>query len=435
MKKNILLIAMAVSVCLFMLQCKSAPTREGLFFPFFDLTLHKKRSELSPAQQYAGEVLSYLMPLILGRNGPSGSREDWATAGLEEKLDFEQISDRMTHPDKSKTGLVVFDQNIIGLTEVLYYYDKNLNLHKDEDRHTSIYPSPELIAIRLLMLQKIHRNEKINLKAFIHREKVLTRPNIKPTQEDLAAINLTAEEMQLLRDVFESDPHLYAYLKSDFLIDAFRDIGVVETDPFVEQISREANYKKYSCRSFGGSWNGDSVKISFLPSMIKEFYYGDSRHGLYSYGFKPTEHLSEMMNKLKEEILDKTGALIFKKVNKETANIGKKEWEAIWERIVKEKITFYNEDERPLVIYPDNARQAIQDVCPEADFSVILMDKDIYLSVDIDRDKDIYPHTDWFYIDITDIEYSQTGDETDQISEFIYSKLKDYLEETIKSKV
>ena len=263
---------------------------------------------------------------------------------------------------------------------------------------------------------------------------MLTRPDTLPTKEDLEAINLNADEMQLLKDVFQSEPSLYSYLKSHFLIEALNNIGVIETNPFAEKIIQEANYTKYSCRSFGGSWNDDSIKISFLPSMIKEFYYGDSHHGLYSHGFKPTQHLNEMMNKLKKEILGKTEALIYRKINKEKVIIGKKKWEALWEKIVKEKITFYNEDERPLVIYPDNARQAIQDVCPEADFSIILIGKDIYLSVDIDRDKDIYPHTNRFYIDITDIKYSQTDDETDRISEFIFSKLKDYLEEIMRSK-
>jgi hypothetical protein len=433
MKKKALIFAIIVC-CLFMLQCKSIPIKEGVFFPFLTKMPPKNEFELTPAQQYAGEVLSYLLPLILGQSGNSNSKNDWATKGLDEKLDFKNISERMTSSDKSKTGLLVFDQSILGLTEVLYYYDKKLNLHKGGSSYTSIYPSPELIAIRLLLLQKIHRNEKINLESFIKREKVLTHPGTLPTKEDLEAINLNAGEMQLLKDVFQSEPSLYSYLKSYFLIDAFNNIGVIETNPFAEKIIQEANYTKYSCRYFGGSWNKDSIKISFLPSMIKEFYYGDSRHGLYSYGFKPTKHLNEMVSKLKKEILDKTESLIYRKVNKDKIKIGKKEWEALWKKIVKEKIAFYNEDERPLVIYPDNAGQAIQDVCPEADFSVILMDKDIYLSVYIDRDKDIYPHTNWLYIDITDIKYSQTDDETDRISEFIYSKLKAYLEEIMGSK-
>ncbi|MFC1812137.1 hypothetical protein ACFL03_05550 [Thermodesulfobacteriota bacterium] len=417
-----------------MLQCRSIPIKEGVFFPFLTKISPKDELKLTPAQQYAGEVLSYLMPLILGQIGNSNSKNDWATKGLDEKLDFKNISERMTSSDKSKTGLLVFDQSILGLTEVLYYYDKKLNLHKGDSRYRSIYPSPELIAIRLMLLQKIHRNEKINLESFIKREKVLTHPDVMPTKEDLEAINLNAAEMQLLKDVFQSERHLYSYLKSHFLIKAFNNIGVIETDPFAEKIIQKANYEKYSCRYFGGSWSDDSIKISFLPSMIKEFDYGDSRHGLYSYGFKPTKHLSEIMNTLKQEILDKTESLIFKEINKEKMKIGKKKWEALWKKIVKEKITFYNEDERPLVIYPDNARQVIQDVCPEADFSVIVMDKDIYLSVFIDRDKDIYPHTNRFYIDITDIKYSQTDDETDRISEFIYSKLKDYLEEIMRIK-
>ena len=155
MKKNILLIATVVSACLFMLQCKSIPMKEDIFSPFLSKTPPKDESELTPAQQYAGEVLSYLMPLILGQSGNSNSKNDWATKGLDEKLDFKNISEKMTNSDKSKTGLLVFDPSILGLTEVLYYYDKKLNLNKGDSSNTSIYPSPELIAIRLLLLQKI----------------------------------------------------------------------------------------------------------------------------------------------------------------------------------------------------------------------------------------------------------------------------------------
>jgi len=417
-----------------MVQCGSVPVKDNVFVSIFTKPLRKDKPGLTPAQQYAGEILSYLIPLILGQKGNPNIDKDWATRGLDEKLDFKAMSERMTNSDQSKTDLLVFDPNILGLTEVLYYYDKNLNLRKDNASKASIYPSPELIAIRLLLLQKIYRGEKIHLEAFIEREKVLTHADTPPTKEDFEAININAEEMQLLKDIFESAPYLYNYLKSHFLIDAFHHIGVIETDPYVEKIVREANYKKYSCRHFGGSRNNDAVKISFLPSIIREFHFGDSHHGLYSYGFKPTEYLNEMTNKMKREILDKTKSLMYREINKEKIEIKGKEWEALWGKIVKEKIAFFNEDERPLVIYPNNAPQVIQDVCPEADFSIILFDKNIYLSIYIDQDKDIYPYVNRFYIDITDIKYSQTNNETEQISYFIYSKLKDYLEEIVNMK-
>jgi len=37
--------------------------------------------ELTPAQEYAGEILSYLLQVVLGREGDPRNREEWATRG------------------------------------------------------------------------------------------------------------------------------------------------------------------------------------------------------------------------------------------------------------------------------------------------------------------------------------------------------------------
>lgn len=86
---------------------------------------------------------------------------------------------------------------------------------------------------------------------------------------------------------------------------------------------------------------------------------------------------------------------------------------------------YYIEDERPLVIYPENAEQVIRDVCPKADFTVILLGKNIYKSIFFDKTRDVYPSVDRLYIDIMDIKHSETEDETEKICEFICSRLKD----------
>ncbi|MFH2220539.1 MAG: hypothetical protein ABII68_12895 [Pseudomonadota bacterium] len=416
---------------LLFLQCGPVRVIEDAVSPITDKIIRKDVSELPPEKEYAGEVLAYLIQFILGRAGDPGSREAWATRGLDQQLDFDIISEIMTNPDKNKTGIMVLDPNVMGLTEVLYYYDRKLNLVKDERYHESIYPAPELIAVRLLLLQKIHRGEKIKLKSLLDRKEVLLRPEIEPTEEDLDATHLNADEMMLLKDLFEKEPYLYGYLKSYFLIDAFYRVGAVEGDDFIKDAIRKANYKKYPCRHFGGSYSNDAVKISILPSMTKEFLYGDSSNGLSHYGFKPTEHFNDMTNKLKNEILDATRAIARREIGKGKIELNEKAWAGLWEQIVKEKIAFYVEDEKPLVIYPSNAQQVVRDVCPSADFTVILLDKNVYLSLFIDKEKDIYPHVNRLYMDIMDVKYSMTQDDVDRIGEFIYlklgSKLEDYL--------
>jgi len=145
---------------------------------------------LTPAQQYAGEILSYLLQVVLGRAGPSTSRKDWKTRGIDETLDFRNIVEVMTNQERNQLDLVVLDPNILDLSTTLYYYDEELSLFKGDFGVSSIYPAPEFIAIRLLLLQKIDRAEKIDLEALIDRETLLLHPELTPSPEDLDAINL-----------------------------------------------------------------------------------------------------------------------------------------------------------------------------------------------------------------------------------------------------
>ena len=383
---------------------------------------------LTPAQQYAGEILAYLLRVVLGRAGPLKSREDWKIRGIDENLDFRHIADVMTNPERDQLDLMVLDPNILDLTRTLYYYDERLSLYKGDFSIASIYPAPEFIAIRLLLLQKIHRTEKINLKALIDREALLLDPELKPSPGDLNAMNLKPAELKLIRDIIESEPRIYQYLKSPSLVKAFYDTGAIEGGKFVKQGIREAGYKRYQCSRFGGSDELDALKILFLPSIMREFYYGDSYPGLSQHGFKPTEFFDEMTKKLGKEILAATKTRLRKEVIRLKGGqpeITVSEWDRLWTRIVEENISFYIEDERPLVIYPENAVKMIRDVCPEADFTVILLGKNIYKSIFFDKARDVYPAVDHLYVDIMDIKHSETEAETEKISEFICSRLRD----------
>ena len=362
---------------------------------------------LTPAQQYASEILSYLLKVVLGKAGDLNSRKDWATRGLDEKLDLKYISEIMQNPEMDERSLMVLDWSILPLINVLYHYDKRLSLHKGRYFTPSIYPAPEFLAIRLLLLQKIHQKRKINLQAFIEREELWTNHDIKPTEDDLKIMNLTLEQAQLIKDIVQKEPHLYSYLKSPFLVKTLFELGAVDECKFVKKKIHEANYNGFRCRLLYGPGRNDTVKIAILPSMIKEFYYGECHHDLSPYGFKPSEDFNMLVNKMKNEILKKTEALMPEKMDE-----------------IKNKISFYIVDERPLVIYPDNAKEVIKDVCPGADFTIIILDMNVYQAIHFDENSDIYPHVNWFYMDLLDIRYSEIDEETDLISRFIISKLK-----------
>ena len=385
-------------------------------------------NKLTPAQQYAGEILAYLLQVVLGQAGRPESREDWKIRGIDEKLDFKNIVEVMTNPERNQLDLMVLDPNILDLTRTLYYYDEKLSLYKGDFSVASIYPAPEFIAIRLVLLQKIHRTEKINLKALIGREELFLYPELKPFPEDLNAMNLKPDQLKLIRDVIKNEPCIYQYLKSPFLVKAFYDTGAIEDGEFIKQRIRDANYKRYQCSRFGGSDKRDALKILFLPSMMREFYHGDFNRSLSQHGFKPTEFFDEMVKKLRDEILTATRTRLRKEVirlRKGKPEISVSQWDKLWTRIAEENISFYIEDGRPLVIYPENAEQVIRDVCPEADFAVILLGRNIYKSIFFDKTRDVYPFVDRLYIGLMDIKHSETKDETEKISEFICSRLKD----------
>jgi len=427
-------IILTVCYCAFLLSPATPCLGKSEANPSSDIHGKEDKCYLTPAQKYAAEILSYLLQVVLGRSGHPKSRDDWKKRGLTEKLDLWEIHEKMTDPEKNMLDVMVMDANILDLNRVLYYYDKRLSLEKGGFPFSNLYPAAELLGIRLLLLQKIHRGEKINLKAFIDRGEKFLNKKDQPTQEDLDETNLNAEEMRLVLDIIESEPHLYGNLKCPFLVKSLYDAGAVERDEFSKGKRREAHYKKYPCRHFGGSREMEAIKISILPSMIKEFYHGkDALHPSVN-GFQPTEFFNEMTIKLKNEILTKTKTLIYGEINKdrdENTKIKGHEWERIWARILHEKISFFIQDERPLVIYPDNARQVIQDACPGSDLSIILLGKNVYLSIHFDKEKDVYPQIPLFYIDIMDIKHAQIQEETDHMGRFIYSRLRDYLRTAI----
>ncbi len=387
-------------------------------------------ADLTAAQAYAAEVLAYLLQVTLGMAGDPRYREQWRTRGLEEPLDFQNIVATMTEPERNALDLMVLDPNILDLTTVLYHYDKGLSLYEGDYGVTSIYPASEFIAIRLLLLKKIHAGKKVGLAALMARKNLLRNPEARPTEEDLQAMNLTTPELKLLQEIIRSKPHLFQYLRSPFLVEALYGAGAVAEDAFVREKMGQARYRGYPCRRLHGSDRPDAVKILFLPSMTDEFVHGQPNARLSPNRFQPTGFFLDMVRKLAREIEAATEKHMekgFLSVGNIHSPVGRSRWEAIWSRIAGKYLGFYVADQRPFVVYPENAAQAIQDICPQADFTVIILGKNVCKSIFLDRKTDSYPSVDRIYVDIMDIKHSRTEEDAQAIACFISERIEERL--------
>ncbi len=379
---------------------------------------------LTPAQQYSGELLAYLLKVVLGREGQPESRKNWRERGLNEALDFDHIVKVMTDTGQNQLDFMVLDPNILDLSQVLYYYDEKLSLYKGDYGITSLFPAPEIPAIRLFLLKKIHTKEKIDLDAFIRREKELLDGNYQVSPDDLAATRLSSREMKFLRDIFQNEPGFYRYLNYPFLLKGIAETGILAPGSLVKEIIERADYTPYRIDFKENIKNEKAVKIAVLPAMTQEFHYGWPNGSLSEYGFKPTDFLKDIFNQLKTEILSQTQKRIREIIAKSPyPKLTESAWRKLWEYILEKDIAFEMEDKRPLVIYPKNASQVIREICPKADFTVILLGKNIYRAIYFAAE-DICPSVNRLYIDIFDIQYHQAEEEIDQISQFICSRLR-----------
>jgi len=387
--------------------------------------------QLTPAEQYAGEILSYLLPYVLGREGRFKQRDAWQRRALDEELDFNRIAAKMEDSKNGKSDLLVLDSNLLGLSAVLYHYSRDLNLFKGRYIYDSLYPSSELVALRLLLLQKIHRGEKARLDALVERQGLLTVPQMEPTDSDLQATGLNRQELRLLGDVLRSEPVFSGYLQYPFLVDSFYRLGAVAKDAFVTQKIADANYELYPACSPSPAPSKERVVIALLPSLTNEFEYGDAdAKALSPYGFKPTPTFRAVTDSLQRRIVEHTITLArrdLKETGFEKAVLAEDQLKPALNTVIAERVVFCVQDQRPLVIYPGNAARVLQEVAPKADLNIILLGKDVYLAMEIRPEKDVHPHTNRIYLDLMDVKRNQVDEEIDQISTFIVSKLENDL--------
>jgi len=351
-------------------------------------------TQLTDAEQIAGETLAYLMEVVLGQAGDPAERSTWATRGLNLPLDFDLVSRRMFGPVPLRSELMVLDTNILGLSEVLYHYDRRLNLFKGNKEHDSLYPCAELMATRLFLVHKLNQGEKVSLSAMI-RYKGLFAPGSRDANEtELAAMNLTGAEFSFLKAVFQSEPAFLRYMEHPFLVSTLRRIGAAEQDALTLSADQSANYRRWACPA-RKPLQGSPVTIAILPSMNPMFDASSGPAGAVT----PSREYIVILNHLKKAILE---------------GLARKRLDSGQTDSAARHPIFFT-PERPMAIHPGNAGRVIEDVCPKADFTLILLGKNVYRAIYIDPENDIYPHEKRIYLDVDDIRYQQIDDEIDTI--------------------
>ena len=354
--------------------------------------------DLKASEQIAGEIMAYLMEVVLGKAGNPQTRPEWATRGSDLPLDFTQVRNRMFGPVQQRDELMVLDTNILGLSRVLYHYDRRLNLFKGAGEHDSLYPCAELMAIRLLLLHKLKRGEEVSMAAIIRQKALFEAGSRAPQPAELTEMNLSDAEFGFLKDVFQSEPAFLRYMEHPFLVSTLKRIGVAEQDTFTLLADQMANYRQWS--SFAPPLKRSRVTIAILPSMNALF---ETTNG----GVLPSPEYQALITELEQAILTGLERSSHQRAPA-IANLPKPVF-----------ITPF----RPMVIHPANAGRVVEDVCPQADFVVIVLGKNVYRAMDIDPDNDIYPHERRIYMDVSDMRYQQIDDEVETIVDAILPML------------
>jgi len=345
--------------------------------------------QLTESEQIAGEVMAYLVEVVLGRAGAPGKRPDWATRGLNLPLDFDMVVERMYGPVSKRAELMVLDTNILGLSRVLYHYDRRLNLFKGTRDHDSLYPCAELMALRLLLLKKMHRSEAVSMAALSRHIDLFGKQGRRASSAELAVMGLSLDEFIFLRAVFHSEPVFLRYLRHPFIVSTLQKIGAAETDPLSLPADLSANYRRFACPPPDRPIDRP-VTVAIVAAMNPMF------DPLPATGeIRPSTAYLELREQLEARIRSRLAA--------DTSS-----------PLDADRLAFFTPD-RPVAIHPDNADRVIGQICPTANFTLIVLGKNVYRSMAIDPHEDIYPHKRWIYLNTDDIQYDQIDAEINTV--------------------
>jgi len=319
----------------------------------------------------------------------------------------------------------VLDNNILGLSQVLYHYDKSLNLFQGEGEQDSVFPSKALLSIRVMLLKKLNRKEKVNLGELMDKKPQLLDPLVPAAEMDLGNTNLQRPEMKLLKDVIQSNPSFMAYLEHPFLVDMLYRIGAVSMDAYVQEKIQLARYLDYDVKKGQKNNPKKSVQVTLLPSTIQSFAYQSIDTYTYPGGFQPDESYVEAIQNFRQTMIGFLQKLVMAQMFDDDAKDTQeqKQRHAVVKAFIEEHLDVRSMDLRPLVVYPENAEKVVKDVCPDSDFNVIVLGKNVYLSMHI-LEVDAFPHINRAYLDVMDIRHGQVDYEISQISMFVFDRLK-----------
>ncbi len=350
---------------------------------------------LSAEVQYAGEVLAYMMRVVLGRAGDLDRHMDWRRQGLDVPLDLEAITAAMRHPERPKSDLMVMDASLVGLSEVLYDYNPRLNLFKGRFAFHSPYPSAELIALRLLLLGKLDRGERLRLSAIIDSEADLLVQGAGLPARQLAEMGLNTDEAALLQAVYRSEPAFQWYYKSPPLVAAMNAMGLLIPEAVVTRtLARDdyAAWRRPPDRSLR-----PKVRVAVLPSMVPGFRNGGGG------GLTAPEAYLTATAKLKRSL---ENAVSDKLAGANTADL---------------VVQLFQE--RPFALHPLNAHRHLDRLCPEADLAIIVLGRNVYRSMAFSPANTYAAQRPTWYLDLLDLKYGQAAAEIDAIATEVAQRL------------
>jgi hypothetical protein len=184
------------------------------------------------------------------------------------------------------------------------------------------------------------------------------------------------------------------YMAHPFLVSTLKRIGVVEQDTLTLSADQSANYRRWACPA-AKPLHRSPVTIAILPSMNPMFDASPGPSGAVT----PADEYQIILDLLKQAIL---------------AGLAQKRLDS-GQTAPSEPHPVFFTPERPMAIHPGNAGRVIEDVCPKADFVLILLGKNVYRAIYIDPENDIYPHEKRIYLDVDDVRYQQINDEIETI--------------------
>ena len=369
----------------------------------------------SARQVYAGEVLGHMMAVVTGTAGQTENRFKWRTRGLDIPLRFSLIQQWMADPESDKSKMLVYDAEIIGLSRVLYHYAPQLNQFKGAMPFSSPFPSDELIALRLLLIRKIARNEKIRLNAVFDRLPVIIASTDRLTSHDYEAMGLSEEETLLLADACRSEPVLTEYIHHPAIVSALNRMGLLDMPPRLPPAGTGPTLTTRHPSTL--------AVISVLPSFQTAFApaVNDGRERLVA-----TDAYRHLLAALKKRILSASAEVIINAARQrfpDQPDPSGNRWTALWQAFIDRRVVFFMPEVRPLAITPYTADAIVRSVCPVADLNILLTGTDVIRSMDIRPERDVFPFTNRFYVDESDVRYGVIENTVGQIGRWLVDKI------------